>query len=106
MRSSGKGLVIAALLMIAAATATAQRSNVAQLFADAKQHEAAIRKELDARGSTARTAPLLARARTLVATYEEIARLFPASGYSDNALWQGGMLSADTFWQFGEAADR
>jgi N-acetylmuramoyl-L-alanine amidase len=42
----------------------------------------------------------------LAGTYEDIARLFPSSGYGDNALWQGAVLAADAFWQFGEATDR
>jgi N-acetylmuramoyl-L-alanine amidase len=106
MHSYARALLAGVLLLVAAATPTAQRSNAAQLFADAKVHEAAIRKELDVRTSSAPVAPLLARARTLVSTYEDLARLFPASGYSDNALWQGGMLAADTYWEFGEAVDR
>jgi N-acetylmuramoyl-L-alanine amidase len=35
-----------------------------------------------------------------------MSRLFSSSGYGDNALWQGAVLAADAFWQFGEAADR
>jgi N-acetylmuramoyl-L-alanine amidase len=33
-------------------------------------------------------------------------RRFPRSGYSDNALWQAAVLSADAFWQFGDTKDR
>ena len=43
------------------------------------------------------------RLRTLVGAYDDLARLFPASGLGDKALWQGGMLAADAFWQFGRA---
>ena len=38
--------------------------------------------------------------------YEDIARRFPRSGYSDNALWQAAVLAADAFWQFGDTRDR
>ena len=43
---------------------------------------------------------------TIVAAYEAIVRRFPASGYSDNALWQGGNLALLAFERFGDAADR
>ncbi|MGH9257212.1 MAG: N-acetylmuramoyl-L-alanine amidase [Vicinamibacterales bacterium] len=52
------------------------------------------------------TAALLDRIRTTVGAYETLAGRFPRSGYSDNALWQGAVLSADAFWQFGDARDR
>ena len=35
--------------------------------------------------------------RALVDAYQEIVRRFPTSGYSDNALWQAGVLSIDAF---------
>ena len=44
--------------------------------------------------------------RALAGAYEDMSRLFPASGYGDNALWQGAVLAADAFWQFGDAVDR
>jgi N-acetylmuramoyl-L-alanine amidase len=44
--------------------------------------------------------------RTLVETYQRMARQFPTSGYMDNALWQGALLAADAFWTFGEEADK
>jgi N-acetylmuramoyl-L-alanine amidase len=33
-------------------------------------------------------------------------RRFPASGYSDNALWHAGRLALDSYSRFGEARDR
>jgi N-acetylmuramoyl-L-alanine amidase len=47
-----------------------------------------------------------ANARAVVAAYEEIVRLYPASGYSDNALWQAGRLSIDAFLRFGLQRDK
>jgi len=44
--------------------------------------------------------------RGVVNAYNAIARRFPASGYSDNALWQGGNLALLAFQRFGQAADR
>ena len=106
MHNSARALLATLLFVALAAAAAAQGSNVAQLLAEAKQHEATIRKEFDSPLGRAPVAPLLARARTLVSSYEDIARLFPASGSGADALWQAGMLAADTFWEFGEAADR
>ena len=33
-------------------------------------------------------------------------RRFPASGYSDDALWHAGRLALDSYGRFGEARDR
>ena len=38
--------------------------------------------------------------------YEAIVAQYPASGYSDNALWQAGHLALDAFWRFGQAQDK
>jgi N-acetylmuramoyl-L-alanine amidase len=70
------------------------------------RREATLRKEIDSRPVDAPADALLARARTLAQTYEDIAKLFPRSGYSDNALWQSATLAADTFWEFGDPADK
>ena len=40
---------------------------------------------------------VLKAVRTVVAEYEGIVRRFPASAYSDDALWRGGRLSIDAF---------
>src|SRR5438128_7045059 len=47
-----------------------------------------------------------AEVRAVVAAYREIVRLYPASGYSDNALWQGGRLSLDAFFRFRAERDK
>jgi N-acetylmuramoyl-L-alanine amidase len=44
--------------------------------------------------------------RVVVAAYETLVRRYPASGYSDNALWQAGRLELDAFARFGDPADR
>jgi N-acetylmuramoyl-L-alanine amidase len=44
--------------------------------------------------------------RRVVASYEAIVRKHPASGYCDNALWQGGNLAALVFDRFGNEVDR
>ncbi len=49
---------------------------------------------------------VLADVRAVVAAYETVVRLYPASGYCDNALWQAGRLSLDAFARFGQVADQ
>jgi N-acetylmuramoyl-L-alanine amidase len=44
--------------------------------------------------------------RDIVAAYDRFVRRYPASGYSDNALWQAGNLSLLAYQQFGQASDR
>ena len=53
--------------------------------------------------ANAATAPEL---RAVVRTYESLVRLFPRSGYCDNALWQAANLSMLTYERFGDALDR
>ena len=105
MRSFGRTLVAAIAVMLVATILHAQTSQPAELYKEARSREATLRKEMDKAGGGL-PAPLLQRIRTLVGAYHDMSRLFPTSGYSDNALWQGAMLSADAFWADGEAQDR
>jgi N-acetylmuramoyl-L-alanine amidase len=50
--------------------------------------------------------PTLADLRKVIAAYEAIVRKHPASGYSDNALWQGGNLAMLAYGRFRDEADR
>ena len=82
------------------------------MYTDMLTREAALRRELGLAPQLRAQPPgeastaLLLRVRSTVAAYESVVRRFPRSGYSDNALWQGGMLAADAFWQFGDTRDR
>lgn len=70
---------------------------------------AAMAREQTVRAALARAeapASVNAKFRTVVAEYREIVRLYPASPYSDNALWQAGVLSIDAFAAFGQERDR
>jgi len=75
---------------------------VRTMYADALAREQAIRVALaDA------DAPLkLDEVRAVVSAYEAIVKQYPASGYSDNALWQAGHLALDAFWRFGQVQDK
>src|SRR5882672_4675996 len=50
--------------------------------------------------------PAIAEFRSVMSAYDALVRRFPASGYSDNALWQAGNLAALAFERFGQASDR
>jgi N-acetylmuramoyl-L-alanine amidase len=97
-----------ALLWVAALTAalSAQTSDPKALYTEALEREAALRQELASLPSAESPETLLARIRTLVGAYQDMANLFPASGFSDNALWQGGVLAEDAYWKFRERVDR
>ena len=85
---------------------SAQTSNAAKLLREAEGRESALRMAIDTRKAGSPATPLLERARTLIKAYEDISRLFPTSPYSDDALWHGGLLAADAFWEFGQADER
>ena len=116
MRSFGSALVA---LLVAGAGASdaslasrAAAQNAETVYTDVLGRERILRRELDVAPQRDTQAPgeppgmLLDRVRTTVGAYEALVREFPKSGYSDNALWQGALLSADAFWQFGESLDR
>lgn len=50
--------------------------------------------------------PTLAQLRSVVQAYESVVRKYPRSGYSDNALWQGGNVALLAFERFGQAAEK
>jgi N-acetylmuramoyl-L-alanine amidase len=54
----------------------------------------------------AKQAPTLHQIRQAVAAYERVVRRYPASGYADNALWQGGELARLAWERFGDEADK
>jgi N-acetylmuramoyl-L-alanine amidase len=108
MRSSGKHLAACAVALLVAITVTAERTGAQStqaksLYGQVLERETSLRKELDA---VTVPADALVRVRTLVGSYKDMAELFPTSGYSDNALWQGAMLAADAFRRFGDPSDR
>jgi N-acetylmuramoyl-L-alanine amidase len=104
-RTFQAGLAMAVVCLAVASPVCAQ-SNAEKLFTEAQAREAALRRDIDSRKPGAPEMPLLERARTLVGAYDDIASLFPRSASSDDALWQGAVLAADAFWEFGEADDR
>src|SRR5262245_5862829 len=92
---------LASLCLLRGVTVIAAPPVVA-MYGDAMAREKAIRVALADPG-----APLkLEEVRAVVHAYEAIVAQYPASGYSDNALWQAGHLALDAFWRFGQAQDQ
>jgi N-acetylmuramoyl-L-alanine amidase len=72
-------------------------------------YHAALAREQTVRDAL--TAPdagpaVLSEVHAVVAAYESIVRRYPASGYSDNALWQAGRLLLDAYTRLGQPQDR
>ena len=73
------------------------------LYTTALTREKAVRATLT--GTTVRDATLR-DVHAIVSAYQALVRRFPASGYSDDALWQAGNLELDAFVKFGETRDK
>ncbi|HEV8348533.1 MAG TPA: N-acetylmuramoyl-L-alanine amidase [Vicinamibacterales bacterium] len=54
----------------------------------------------------AATPAVLTDVRAVISAYEAVVKRYPASGYSDNALWQGGRLALDAFAKFNQPQDK
>jgi N-acetylmuramoyl-L-alanine amidase len=94
------------VLAVAIVTLHSQSTDPAALFQQALRRETLLRQELEATRVGAPGGVLLERIRVLVGSYEDLARLFAKSDSTDDALSHGGMLAADAYVKFGEAADR
>jgi N-acetylmuramoyl-L-alanine amidase len=91
---------IAAVLVAAQAYAA---PTVRTMYTTALAREEALRPKLASASASAAT---LRDARAVVSAYEAVVRRYPASSYSDNALWQAGRLALDAFGRFGQIQDR
>ncbi len=97
-RRLGAILLLAATMVPAVPVAARAATAAKTLYSRALERERVLRK--------ADQRPSLPQLRGLVDTYEAIARRFPGSAYSDNALWQGGSVALLAYERFGEAVDR
>jgi N-acetylmuramoyl-L-alanine amidase len=104
MRSFARTLALA--LIVLAPAVHAQTSQAKKLYDDALMRERLVRQDLQRARTPESQASVLLKVRVLTGAYEDMSRLFSSSGYGDNALWQGAVLAADAFWQFGDAFDR
>jgi N-acetylmuramoyl-L-alanine amidase len=94
----GVVLLLVATVVPAVPAAAKPGTAARTLYARALERERVLR-ESDERAT-------LQQLRGLADTYAAIVRRFPGSGYSDNALWQGGNVALLAFERFGEPADR
>ena len=88
--------LLAALTLLPAAEVYAQSAKTL--------YERALARERELRDGN--TKPTLQQLRAAVTAYERIVHRFPASAYSDNALWQAGNLAFLAFDDYAQAADR
>ena len=94
----GATILLLASVLAPAITAGSGGGSARTLYTRTLEREQALRS--DDQEAT------LEQVRSVVAAYDAIVRRFPASGYSDNALWQGGNLALLAFQRFGQATDR
>jgi N-acetylmuramoyl-L-alanine amidase len=91
------GVVCAALVLsnqlLLAATART-------MYQSAQEREQTLRASMAAGQN-----PSLEQFRSVAAAYDRIVRRYPASGYSDNALWQSSNLRAEAYSRFHNEKD-
>ena len=106
MMASFRALLAAGMLMaglLPGQGAATPAVPVESMYADAVAKESAVHTALN---DVNATDVVLKAVRTVVSDYEAIVRAFPASGYSDDALWRGGLVSLDAFNRFADPHDR
>ena len=96
-------LIVAAALSAAPILTAWAAAPPRSLYADALAREQSVRAALADEHAGSATVQAV---RAVVAAYEAIVRHYPASGYSDNALWQAGRLALDAFARFGQGQDK
>lgn len=91
------GAMLLAGLLVLAAVRDAAGQPARDLYTQALGRERAVRS-----GASSVT---LREIRSVIAAYERVVHRYPASAYSDNALWQAGNLALLAYQRFGESAD-
>src|SRR5581483_3153183 len=91
------------LVFVLAVAAAAAVPPVRTMYNDALAREQAVRAALAAPDALA---TILIDIRAVVASYESVVKHYPASGYSDDALWNAGRLELDAYARFGQASDK
>jgi hypothetical protein len=92
-----------AVLACSAAAPLASAATPRAMYLRAQEREDAVRPALAAPHVTTAT---LAETRRVIKAYERLVAAHPASGYTDNALWQAAKLAADLWAETGNDADR
>jgi N-acetylmuramoyl-L-alanine amidase len=106
MRNFARSVALAVIVLAPAVHAQTSSPQAKKLYDDALMRERLVRQDLQRARTDEAEAAILLKVRALTGAYEDMSRLFPSSGYADNALWQGAVLAADAFWQFGDGIDR
>jgi N-acetylmuramoyl-L-alanine amidase len=96
-------IVVAAAPLARHSAEGATAAPVRSLYNDALAREQALRTAMK---NPDVPAAVINEIRATVAAYEAVVKHYPASSYSDNALWQAGRLSLDAFARFGQSVDR
>jgi N-acetylmuramoyl-L-alanine amidase len=91
-------MLLGAFLMAAPAGVSAAPDTARLAYTRALGQERLLREETNK--------ATLSQIRRAIAAYETVVRKFPASGYSDNALWQASNLALLAYERFGQAADK
>ena len=109
MRNSGSArgrllAVVAVTLVALAAPASAQTARVR--YESAVERDTKLRAELGQETPPTPTVELARQVAQTVASFENVVRRYPASGYADNALWQAATLSEAAYGKFNRADDR
>ena len=102
----GAAILLCALCLLCGLRSTASAAlppPARTLYTDALAREQLVRAAMTAENATA---AVLDDVRAVVAAYEAVMKTYPKSGYSDNALWQAGILALDAFIKFNQPADR
>ena len=92
-----------AVLAVAVAAPLASAATPRAKYLRALEREEAVRPALAAPNIATAA---LAEARRVIKAYERIVSAHPASGYTDNALWQAAKLAADLWAETGDDGDR
>jgi len=100
------GFVFVSMVSFVVSANLVAAGNAQELYLAAKMKEKTVRAVLAAEGGPIDRTTALADVRTAVAAYRDMATLYPASSYSDDALWLAGRLSLNAFTRFGEEQDR
>lgn len=97
MRNFDKATWIVCVVAVLSQPALAQEDSAAARFEAARAQEQRVRASDDA---------TRADFRAVISSYWAIVRRFPASGYSDNALWQAAGAATEAFRRFGDVRDQ
>lgn len=90
-------VVIVALSSVIAMPPARAQESAETLYRETLANEQALRADSD---------PPAERWQSVIRAYEAVVRRYPASGYSDNALWQAACLARDLFAQNGDSREK